>query len=276
MKMEYHSPSLYLSQYILGYYMVEGNLSEFSQKLSLWSRPFLIINYGDNLKVFSDEKNYLEYSKGISYSGVFTSPKEFGKNCENVRFVAVEFIPEVATHVFREDMVNLVESVADNQQMFKSLLWLCDALSDIPDSKTKLELLNTEITTFLSKQSLNIKSSEVHLLDIMQKTRGILRMKELKDKTGLSKNTLIKKYNQLCGTSPMQYAKIIRTEFAIARILHSKEDKLEISDLVYDLNYYDQSHFNHSIKSATGLSPLELNRQTGFECLAAIFANRLN
>lgn len=82
---------------------------------------------------------------------------------------------------------------------------------------------------------------------------GLLKMKALADAFYVSQDVLEKRFRKSIGTSPKQFASLIRMQWIIRQ--QSKENGL--AELAFETGYYDQAHFNKNFKLFTGLTPTE-------------------
>ncbi len=69
----------------------------------------------------------------------------------------------------------------------------------------------------------------------------------------ISKSTIHRKFIKRTGVSPKTLARIVRLNHLLARI--RKEKAVDYQDLVFDGNYFDQSHFINDFKFIVGETP---------------------
>jgi len=103
-----------------------------------------------------------------------------------------------------------------------------------------------------SKTIDNIIKSAV---DTILKTKGQISVTELSKENHIHRRQLVRKFSKMIGLSPKQLSKTIRLQSALKTLLNQKKSRL--TDLAYDNEYYDQSHFIKDFKEFTGLSPKE-------------------
>ncbi|RXJ52659.1 helix-turn-helix domain-containing protein [Gelidibacter gilvus] len=68
-----------------------------------------------------------------------------------------------------------------------------------------------------------------------------------------SKSTLLRKFVKRTGVSPKTLARIVRLDYLWAKI--RDEHAVDYQSLVFDGNYYDQSHFINDFKAIVGETP---------------------
>ncbi len=104
---------------------------------------------------------------------------------------------------------------------------------------------------------LNIKAKPYRetAINYIFKTQGRTSIKELARYANLSESQYRKIFRETIGLCPQEYCKIIRVKNAIRHIENNQYDSL--TDLTFQLGYYDQSHFIREFKSVTYSTPKE-------------------
>lgn len=74
----------------------------------------------------------------------------------------------------------------------------------------------------------------------------------------LSNRGVRKLFNKTLGTSPKQYANLARFNQAIRKI--ALQPQMSLTQIAYDLGYFDQSHFNREFKKYSGITPKAFKR----------------
>lgn len=111
---------------------------------------------------------------------------------------------------------------------------------------------------FLMKRLMDKKTID----DIVQSTvdtilsaKGHVKVNELSQQNQINRRQLIRKFSTSIGLSPKQLSKTIRIQSTLKALLANKPEKL--TDVAYDNEYFDQSHFIKDFKEFTGLTPKE-------------------
>jgi AraC-like DNA-binding protein len=89
---------------------------------------------------------------------------------------------------------------------------------------------------------------------------GNVSLKELQQKLQLSERSLERKFKQTIGLSPKLFSRICRFQESLKQMRKTDYDKF--SDIAYENNYADQSHFIRVFKEFTGFSPNEFKKQS--------------
>ncbi len=114
------------------------------------------------------------------------------------------------------------------------------------------------VETFLFKL---LKSKEVidrivnTTIDTISKHKGQLSVNELSKQVNLNRRVLTRKFSSNVGLSPKQLSKIIRLQTTLKSLLQNEEKSL--TDVTYENEYFDQSHFIKEFKEFTGITPKE-------------------
>lgn len=93
------------------------------------------------------------------------------------------------------------------------------------------------------------------IVDTIITANGQLSITELSQKNHIHRRQLVRKFSSAIGLSPKQLSKTIRLQATLKTLLTGKTSKL--TDLAYENEYYDQSHFIKDFKEFTGYSPKE-------------------
>jgi AraC-like DNA-binding protein len=78
-------------------------------------------------------------------------------------------------------------------------------------------------------------------------------LKEIMQDCNASKSTLLRKFIKRTGVSPKTLARVVRLNYLWTKI--KDEHAIDYQDLVFDGNYFDQSHFINDFKAIIGETP---------------------
>ncbi|WP_338876262.1 helix-turn-helix domain-containing protein [Spirosoma sp. SC4-14] len=85
----------------------------------------------------------------------------------------------------------------------------------------------------------------------IRRTNGAIRIKELLTDLPISRDPFEKRFRRMVGTSPKQFAEIVR----FRHIINRYSPGTSLTDTAYAAGYFDQAHFINDFKSFTGQSP---------------------
>lgn len=83
--------------------------------------------------------------------------------------------------------------------------------------------------------------------------KGNLNIKQLAGSLCISHDALEKRFRKTVGTSPKQFAGIVR----LKAMVHQKKPGPSLTALALDAGYFDQAHFNKDFKLFTGQTPTD-------------------
>src|SRR5262245_4435455 len=92
----------------------------------------------------------------------------------------------------------------------------------------------------------------------IEETQATIRIEEIAQQIGLSQSALERRFRRNVGTSPKQFASLLRLKNAI----HLRNRGHDFISAAHAAGYSDQSHFIHDFKRVTGLAPSAFFRQT--------------
>ncbi|MCB0706994.1 MAG: helix-turn-helix transcriptional regulator [Saprospiraceae bacterium] len=160
------------------------------------------------------------------------------------------FIPE-KLHLYKNKIIDLLD-VFNVRQLDK--LEHVRITSDFPEILKELE-------TFLLSIFRERADSPVDTaLALLQQQNGFCRMDELAWQTGISRSQFRKRFREEIGMSPKEYSKILRIN-AITRHLTNSNNTGNLTNLTYQLGYFDQSHLIKDFQSVAGMSPKKFQRK---------------
>lgn len=104
----------------------------------------------------------------------------------------------------------------------------------------RIEPVSNELVSFFIKKTIQKK--------------GMIGIKGFCDGFQIHKSTLEKNFKQSTGYTPKEYARIIRFNFLLNRVLFSSMNLTESS---YEMGYFDQSHMIRDFKKIAGTTPTD-------------------
>jgi AraC-like DNA-binding protein len=122
--------------------------------------------------------------------------------------------------------------------------------------ETRLQRRGAMIERFLLKKLLSAEQGFLHqCLYEMHSSRGKTTLQALSKNLQCSEKKIVRTFNATLDITPKDYMKILRFRNALNLL---KNKTLSLTDVAYELEYYDQSHFIKDIKFFTGLTPKSL------------------
>jgi len=168
------------------------------------------------------------------------------------RIIGVYLEPTALKALFKLDASELLnQTIAIDDLVNTSLL---NRLQQAQSTEEKVELL----AAFIQQQ--------IHIVDYENKQAKFASivlqrgqsLGEIQSQMNISERTLERLVKQHVGMSPKVFSRIMRFQTSLERLKTSNFDRL--TTLVYDQDYFDQSHFIREFKTFTGHNPTQFLR----------------
>lgn len=127
---------------------------------------------------------------------------------------------------------------------------------------TSHERIINVVSTFLTKKIVQLKSDPLLIEHIVERINSVNHERSIRlllNHYKFSERKLERLFKYEIGITPQLYLKATRFEKSLELIRQNKYDNL--SDVAYDLNYTDQSHFIKDFKRFSGFTPKKLITQ---------------
>ena len=135
---------------------------------------------------------------------------------------------------------------------------LGDQLLNAKDDQERV----ARLSTFLRARVDGARAEDLLVTQTLQLIRRdiwSIRVPRLLKRLQVSERHLERRFVRAIGVSPHQYIRILRFREALHVMKAGQFDRL--SDVAYDLNYVDQSHFIKDTKALSGYTPKQLVTQ---------------
>lgn len=224
--------------------------NEYEQEYKIIPDTSIVLGfqYKGKLSYINNTGEQVLSSTGIS--GLSDHYKVF-RNTTNIGSILVFFKEAGAAHFFKQPLHELFrESISLDNFMLRSELLileeqLCEAETDVQRIKV--------IENFLLSRIHKTEPDKLVLtaLALIHKSKGTIRITDLIKELNTSQSPLEKRFRQAVGTSPKKFASIVRMKYTIQQQAHSTS----LTELSYELGFYDQAHFIKEFKTFTGETP---------------------
>lgn len=121
------------------------------------------------------------------------------------------------------------------------------------DNIERLGIINSYLEKKLNKCL--IQDSMYDAVHLIMNAKGNIKVKELCNTFCLSERQFERKFKKASGMNPKLFSKIIRFHNTFNEMMSSSCKSL--TEVAYENNYYDQSHFINEFKTFSGLCPKE-------------------
>ncbi|MBS1602459.1 MAG: helix-turn-helix transcriptional regulator [Bacteroidetes bacterium] len=147
---------------------------------------------------------------------------------------------------------------ADN---FFSKTAVRDLLGTLAEARDNEGRIRT-IEAFLTQQLRGIGPDPLvdEAVRLIKESRGLIKIKDLAHALYISQDPLEKRFRAKVGSTPKQYASIIR----LRNIIDTWSSYSSLTTASYEAGYFDQSHFIKDFRTFTGESPKDFFRTAKF------------
>ncbi|WP_080054814.1 helix-turn-helix domain-containing protein [Spirosoma aerolatum] len=127
-----------------------------------------------------------------------------------------------------------------------------DVEEQLAEAKSNRQRVSV-VEQFLIRQMTGITTDALvtNAIRNIQRTSGAIRIRELLTDLPISRDPFEKRFRRIVGTSPKQFAEIVR----FRHIINQYSPETSLTDTAYTAGYFDQAHFINDFKSFTGQSP---------------------
>lgn len=220
-----------------------------------------IIPDGSADAIFMLNGNYLRndeinQSKSLIDSCSFVTPFQHAVKVYQEPFttcLVIRFKPEAIQLLTGTCLGDFDQPVYPLQEIMPELAEL--AMDQIIKNSPASDLVSS-LAHWLSSRPTKPVTNELisHFIQKTIQKRGMIRIKSFCDELEVHKSTLEKNFKQSTGYTPKEYARVIRFNFLLNRVLFSPMNLTENS---YEMGYFDQSHMIRDFKKMTGTTPTD-------------------
>ncbi len=165
--------------------------------------------------------------------------------------IVVLFREGGAAAFFREPLHRLFEASIPLDAIIKpaDVAMVEEQLAGVRDDRGRIVI----VERFLLSNLHPPKADQLILAAVekIHSEKGLLKMRELADQFCISHDAFEKRFRKTVGSSPKQFASVVRMRSVINRRSAS------LLDMTFDAGFYDQSHFNKSFRQFSGQSPTD-------------------
>lgn len=132
-------------------------------------------------------------------------------------------------------------------------------LSTLKSSATEqqIEILSTYILQLVKHSSANLDNRLKLAISTIIRSKGAISIKELRNQLYITERTFERKFAKEIGVTPKQFTKIIQFSFSLNQLKAS--DYYSLTEVAYNNNFADQSHFIKTFKKYAGQTPKEFS-----------------
>jgi hypothetical protein len=229
----------------------------------------LIFTLGDDIRRYTSEKRFIIQPRAMVLGQIsepfFIEPAGFVDTFA-ARFYPSGFAPftqiPIKDFANKETPISCVfgEAIANDLE---------NAIVNAASTRERIQI----VEQFLSAQMRNadvIDSTLKSTIDTILLTKGRVGVNEILKDELPRRRQLERKFSQRVGISPKQLGRIIRLQETLKMLLNQPAGNL--TEIAYENQYFDQSHFIKDFKEFTGVSPKEFYKDTTLALSSVIYS----
>ncbi|TGJ98656.1 AraC family transcriptional regulator [Leptospira langatensis] len=252
--MRRYSPSEFLKPFIQTYLVIESQ-EELKNTLLPGSSIVLFFRIRGNV---SELEEGSETSTPLFGLSGLRKKARIARYSPNSSMLLVLFKEGAASSFFREPMHEIfgMGLPMENLMQASKVREIEERLSEAKTDQERISRLeNILVSEWRGSEFDPIIRETVRRI---RSAKGDLRIADLIKGMPISRDSLEKKFRQIIGTSPKQYAGMIRMRDLIA----SYSPEKSLTETAMQAGFFDQAHFNKDFKAFTGQTPKEFFRST--------------
>jgi AraC-like DNA-binding protein len=254
-------PPAYLKDYVRYFWTLEDQGTTTTQQ----PRAFRAIADGCPGLIFqsSHEGYFFQPERrlpGIFIYGQATAPTEFHAS-GRLNAIGVFFYPNALKAVFGLDAFALTDTCLDaNTIRLEKEYDIQEKLLNAVTTEEKVNLLSAWLWALAQQNDLQHDAVIKYAVSQITGSKGGIPLKDLLANIQLSERSFERKFKATIGLSPKLFARICRFQASLQQLKNSDYQKL--SDIAYENDYADQSHFIRAFKEFAGFSPWQFQKQS--------------
>lgn len=256
MKIKKFIPSAALTPFVKEFMIIESDLETGNKIIPDTSIVMSFRYMGKVLKMEGERK---EATPASVVSGLRKSARLFYYSKQTANLLAV--FHEGGIAAFSGIPAHeLFELSISSENLFLSAE-LNEIVERLAEAKTNRDRINI-IETFLLKKRINNKPDPLigNAIQLIRQHSGIIRVKDLATSLYISQDAFEKKFRALVGSTPKQYASIIR----LRDLIRKYPSSLSLTEASYEAGYFDQSHFIKDFRQFTGQTPKDFFKSSQY------------
>jgi len=162
-----------------------------------------------------------------------------------------------AAAFFREPMHALSDLSLSLDQLIpcQKIKDIEERLSEAIDNPQRIDIVERFLLSELKSTQTDMLI--FHSIQKIQHVHGDIRIKNMLTDLHISRDPFEKRFRRITGTSPKQFAGIIRLRYLIDHYT----DAVSLTEAAYAAGYFDQAHFIRDFRALVGCTPAQYARR---------------
>jgi len=208
---------------------------------------------GDDIKRYTSDDSFIIQPRATVIG--HTLEPFFIEPTGNVDTFAIRFYPYGFANLVTTPIKALANTETPLAQLFEETTAnkLAQDITQAANTKQRIKIMESFLLDRLNDQT-TVSHIVKTTIDALLTTKGSASISQLLKEDQTKRRQLERMFVKQIGVSPKQLGKLIRLQSALKRLLNEEES---LTQIAYDSDYYDQSHFIKDFKEFTGVSPKE-------------------
>ncbi|MEO6722542.1 MAG: helix-turn-helix domain-containing protein [Ferruginibacter sp.] len=175
--------------------------------------------------------------------------------------IGLYLYPHALTSIFGCNPGELTDSCFNINLLAKKKGFnLTERLANAGAVEDKVEMISSFLCNQVNTNNRSPNAAMQFALEQIIQSSGSVSLKQLQKTLQLSERSFQRNFKQYIGISPMLFSRICRFQASLKQLQEAGYNKL--SDIAFDNDYADQSHFIRAFKEFAGVSPNQYQKQT--------------
>lgn len=252
---KYIKPSNILADNIKHYWVLEINQKEapVKERVIPTGNIELMFHY---YNTFITENEILQKQQSRSLiSGISNTYSDVRTN-GHAGVIAVTFYPWGASNFFKFPLSEVANSFTNLADIYsKHIKQVEEQLVNCLSLEQRIIVIEQFLVQHLKPTNCFDDKFIKQSIQLINKSKGLINTSDLSSLLNVSAKSLERKFSMFLGQTPKQYLKIMRFQEAL-KLLYSQSEG-NLTDLAYNLGYFDQAHFIKDFKQMAGYTPKE-------------------
>lgn len=166
--------------------------------------------------------------------------------------------PHAIGSLFHLNAETLTDSCLDLTS-FPKWRELLEKLKYPTEKQDKINLLNTYLKSDVAGKAHRDDAVISYVLEKIISSKGTCSLKELQAEVRLSERSLERKFKHQVGISAKLFSRICKFQSSFKQV--TNKDSKKLTEIAFENDYADQSHFLRTFKEFTGFPPLQYRKK---------------
>ncbi|HVI48665.1 MAG TPA: AraC family transcriptional regulator [Chitinophaga sp.] len=252
-------PPDYLRDYVRYFWTLESNGADAvpkSFKTIADGCPGLIFQRSDKGLFYQNDKllsGLFLYGQSTRHANM-TSPAAF-------RTIGVYFYPQGLQSIFGMNADELTDTCVDLEPtaMLQSAR-LSEQLMDTESLSEQISILSSYLYQQIQRNRSKGDRTALYAVSQIISSNGAVSLRDLQRELSLTERSFERKFKQSIGMSPKLFSRICRFQASLNQMRANQFSKL--SDIAFENEYADQSHFIRAFKEFAGFTPNQYQKKS--------------